>query len=89
MALRLPPRDRSWAGVCEVRAEVAKVHGQSIEGLAFGESTFNFCFPAGRELEAVIGTPRTAGRPCLTPESMECQLVTSTFLADRVFWEQW
>jgi hypothetical protein len=43
-------------GRCDLTGEVAKAHGQVIEKLAFGERTFNFCFPGGRELDTSTGT---------------------------------
>jgi hypothetical protein len=50
--------------VCDIAGEVAKSHGQVIEGLAYGEHTFNFCFPNGRELSTTIGTAQD-GKPAL------------------------
>jgi hypothetical protein len=40
--------------ICELKAELRKAHGKTITGLAIGETEFNFCFPEGRELDAMI-----------------------------------
>jgi hypothetical protein len=43
-------------GICDIPTELEKATGQVIEGLSFGENTFNFRFSGGRELETVIGS---------------------------------
>jgi hypothetical protein len=42
-------------GICDIPAALAKAKGEVIEGLSFGENTFNFRLPGGRELETIIG----------------------------------
>ena len=57
--------DRPYADeTCDLMSEIAKAHGQVITGLAIGETTFNFCFPKGRELDAMI-VPDASGTPAL------------------------
>jgi hypothetical protein len=45
-------------GTCDIPAALEKAKGQVIEGLSFGENTFNFRFSGGRELETIIGPTR-------------------------------
>jgi hypothetical protein len=49
---------------CDIAAEVAKSVNQSIEGLAIGDASFNFCFPHGLELDSTIVNDAN-GRPTL------------------------
>jgi hypothetical protein len=50
--------------VCDLEAEVARAAGQPVTGVAVGETSFNLCFPDGRELDAtVLSDPD--GRPVL------------------------
>jgi len=57
--------DLPYAGqACDIASEVARCHGQPVVGLAYGEDTFNLCFPKGMELEAMI-VPDRDGRPAL------------------------
>lgn len=49
LAVDLPYADEE----CDLEAEVAHAHGKLIVGVAIGESSFNFCFPEGRELETM------------------------------------
>ena len=47
--------DLPYAGeACDLAAELARCHGQAIEGFAIGAGTFNFCFPGGYELETML-----------------------------------
>ena len=40
--------------ICDIGAEIAKAHGKEVTGVVIGEEDFNFCFPAGLELDANI-----------------------------------
>jgi len=54
--------DRPYAGeACEIAAEIANAHGKPVTSLAYGEKSFNFCFPQGRELETSV-VPAADGR---------------------------
>jgi hypothetical protein len=57
--------DLPYAGEpCDMHDEIVKAHGKVIKGLAIGETSFNFCFPEGRELDAMI-VKDTNGKPAL------------------------
>jgi hypothetical protein len=50
---------------CDIASELKNSHGKPITGLSIGEDSFNFCFPKGMELEAMLvpdETDRTALR---------------------------
>jgi hypothetical protein len=49
---------------CNITREVAKSHGKTVTGIAFGEACFNFCFPDGLELNTNI-VPDWNGRMAL------------------------
>jgi hypothetical protein len=51
-------------GICDIPAALEKAKGEAIEGISFGENTFNFRFPGSRELETIIG-PTHDGKPAL------------------------
>lgn len=42
-------------GTCDIAAELEKCVGHVVEGISYGENTFNFRFEGGRELETIIG----------------------------------
>jgi hypothetical protein len=39
---------------CVISEQLAKAEGQPVLGLAYGEHSFNFCFPADMELDTMI-----------------------------------
>lgn len=43
---------------CDISTEILQAHGEPVMGLAIGEKTFNFCFPAGKELETMLVSDR-------------------------------
>jgi hypothetical protein len=49
---------------CDLAAEIANAHGKPVTNLAIGENSYNFCFPEGRELEAML-VPDSEGRLAL------------------------
>lgn len=49
---------------CDIQSEVAKAHGAKITGVGAGEDSFNFHFPKGLELDAMI-VPGADGKPSL------------------------
>ena len=46
---------------CDLAAEVAKSHGQTIDGIAIGENSFNLCFVDGHEIDATVVTLADGG----------------------------
>jgi hypothetical protein len=59
------PDDLPYASeYCDIAAEVAKAHGQTIESLAIGASSFNLTFPDGHELDTRI-VKASDGKPAL------------------------
>jgi hypothetical protein len=59
------PQDIPYASqYCDIAAEVAKAHGETIATLAFGRDTFNYVFPDGHELDTRVVTT-SDGKPAL------------------------